>query len=111
MTLSFDHRGIDEQGLDNLGADRRALVPEENHRGRILWQHRQRLWSGWQITGEVGAISDRNFLEQYYELEWDQWKDQTTGLELKRLTGPGSLNITTDLRVNELGDARETAVG
>lgn len=97
----IDAWGIGEQGLDNLGADRRALVPEEDFRGRLLWQHRQRLWSGWQITGEIGAISDRNFLEQYYELEWDQWKDQTTGLELKRITGPGSLNMTADLRVND----------
>ena len=92
---------IDEQGLDNLGADRRALVPEEDFRGRALWQHRQRLTNGLQITGEVGWISDRNFLEQYYEQEWDGWKDQATGIELKYLTETSSWNASADVRLND----------
>ena len=28
---------------------------------------------------ELGLISDRNFLEQYFEQEWDTFKDQSTG--------------------------------
>ena len=92
---------IDEQGLDNLGADRRALVPEADFRGRVLWQHRQRLVNGLQVTAELGWISDRNFLEQYYEQEWDEWKDQSTGIELKYLTETGSWNASGDVRVND----------
>ncbi len=92
---------IDEQGLDNLGADRRGLTPEEDFRGRVLWQHRQRTPSGLQITGELGWVSDRNFLEQYYEREWDQWKDQSTGIELKYLDRGASWNLSTDFRVND----------
>ncbi len=97
----LDVWGIHDTGLDNLGADRRALPPEETDRGRVFWQHRQRLSNGVQISGEVGYISDRNFLEQYYEHEWDQWKDEATGIELKFLGGNSSWNLATDLRLND----------
>ncbi len=100
-TLGFlDAWGIQDTGLDNLGRDRPALVPEANFRGRVLWQHRQRAANGLQITGEVGVVSDRNFLEQYYEREWDLWKDQDTGFELKYLTGASSWNLSSYFRVN-----------
>ena len=97
----LDAWGIDDQGLDNLGRDRRALFPEKNPRGRILRQHRQRTLGGLQITSEAGIISDRNFLEQYYELEWDTWKDNIVGLELKKLIDNASWNFATDFRVND----------
>ncbi len=97
----FDFWGIHDQGTDNLGRTRRTLVPETENRGRVFWQHRQRLLSGLQITGELGVISDRNFLEAYYENEWDQWKDQATGVELKYLGGHSSWNLATDVRINK----------
>jgi hypothetical protein len=97
----FDAWGIKDTGLDNLGRDRRALTPNTEERGRILWQHRQYLSNGFQFTGEVGLISDRNFLEQYYEQEWDEQKDQITGLELKRLDANSSWGVSADVRLND----------
>ena len=91
---------ISDDGLDNLGLSRRALVPGETFRGRVRAQHRQLFAGGWQLSGEVGWISDRNFLEQYYEWEWDQAKDQITGIELKRLNDNRSLSFSGDLRIN-----------
>ena len=97
----FDIWGIKDNGLDDIGADRRSLALEEEFRGRGIWQHRQYLGSGYQLTAEAGYISDRNFLEQYYESEWDQLKDQTTGAELKRYYGNSSWSINGDVRVND----------
>ena len=97
----FDAWGLKEQGLDNLGADRRALVPERDFRGRLLWTHRQLLGNGYQLTAEIGLISDRNFLEQYYEHEWDEQKDQATGVELKRYDENASWSIAADVRTND----------
>ena len=54
----------------------------------------------WQLSGELGLISDRNFLEQYFELEWDTFKDQTTELDLKRLIENQSFEITAEVRPN-----------
>jgi hypothetical protein len=53
-----------------------------------------------QLTGEFGVISDRNFLEQYYELEWDTLKDQTTGVELKQFLDNSSWSIAADAKLN-----------
>ena len=98
---SLDAWGLEEQGLDNLGADRRSLAPEKDFRGRLLWTHRQSLGNGYQLTAEVGLISDRNFLEQYYEHEWDERKDQSTGLELKRYNENSSWSVAADIRLND----------
>ena len=97
----FDAWGINDNEMDNLGRDRRALVPEEDLRGRVFWQHRHELSKGFQLSAELGVISDRNFLEQFYEREWDELKDQTTGLELKQILDNSSWSVTTDFRVND----------
>jgi len=96
-----DAWGIDDTGLDNLGANRRALIPEHRQRGRVLWNHRQYLANGFQWTGQVGYIRERNTLESYYEPEWDLLKDQTTGLQLKQYVNNQTWSITSDVRLND----------
>ncbi len=90
---------ISDHGLDNLGLERRDFVPLTTDRGRILGQHRQLLPNNFQLTGEFGWISDYNFLEQYYEREWDQLKDETTDLELKRYIDNSSWSIFGSVRL------------
>ncbi len=97
----LDAWGIKDTGLDNLGLDRRELPPEEEWRGRVLGRHRQWFSEDLRLTAELGLISDRNFLEQYFEQEWDQDKDQTTGFELKQRLGHQTLSLTSDIRVND----------
>ncbi|TWT73593.1 LPS-assembly protein LptD [Posidoniimonas polymericola] len=100
-----DFWAIDDSGLDNLGFLRRALVPEAGYRGRAYWNHRQHvtdgLLEGWIAQAEVGWISDRTFLEQYYESEWDENKDQTTGARFRRLSGNQSVSIEANAQLNE----------
>lgn len=97
----IDAWGIRDTGFDNLGADRRRLTPEEELRGRLFWRHRQDLSDGYQFTGQFGWITDRNFQEQYYEREWDEWKDQVTSLELKQTVRDQSWRILGQVRLNE----------
>ena len=80
----FDYWGIPDHGKDNLGVDRSSLVPEKDYRFRMFWQHRQMLPEDWQLSAELGYISDRNFLQSYYEREWDTLKDESTDIELKQ---------------------------
>jgi hypothetical protein len=96
-----DAWGIYDTGLDTLGADRRNLQPDEEFRGRILARHRQYLPNDWRLSAEFGIISDRNFLEQYFEQEWDTYKDQTTGIELKRAVENQAFSLTADVRLND----------
>ena len=96
---------ISDSGFDNLGLGRRHIVPEETFRGRGFWNHRQHLVGGplddWTVQAEVGWLSDRTFLEQYYEDEWDNNKDQLTGVRLKRTYDNQSFSIEANARVND----------
>ncbi|WP_143543762.1 LPS assembly protein LptD [Rhodopirellula sp. MGV] len=81
---NLDVWGIDDSGLDQLGRGRMDLPLEETTRGRVKWQHRQKLANDWEVTGQVGYLSDRNFLEQYLEYEWDQNPDHVTELRVQK---------------------------
>lgn len=98
---AFDFWGISDDGTDNLGFGRRNIVPEEDYRFRLFGQHRQRLTSGWEVTAGVGWLSDRTFLEQYYEQEWDQSPIPTTGLRAKRLVDNRTFSIESNVQVND----------
>lgn len=80
----FDGYLIHDDGTDRLGRDRRGIEPETEWRGRGLLRHRQYLPEDWQLTLELAYISDRNFLEEYYENEFDNGKEQETLLYLKK---------------------------
>ena len=101
VTGFYDSWYIDDDGTDNLGIGRSALIPEEDIRGRTILQHRHDFAPGYQLRAEVGFITDRNFLEQFYEREWDTNKDATTGFWLERNVGTNSYNLTGDLQVND----------
>ena len=92
---------INDNGLDFLGRDRRDLVPEEEFRGRSILQHRHDFAPGYQLRAEFGYISDRNFLEQFFEREYDTEKDATTGIWLERNVGTQSNNLTVDFQIND----------
>ncbi len=91
---------IKDQGLDNLGRGRRALVPETDDRGRIIAQHVHKFEPGFKLRAQLGYISDRNFLEQYYEREWDTARDALTGFWLEKNVGTQSYNLLADVQIN-----------
>ncbi|MEM0927189.1 MAG: organic solvent tolerance protein OstA, partial [Planctomycetota bacterium] len=80
----LDFWAIDDSGVDRLGLGRLEVEPEESFRGRALWRHRQQLPNDFEFIGQLGWISDRNFLEQYLENEWDQDPDHVTELRLRK---------------------------
>ncbi len=101
VTGSYDSWLIDDSGLDTLGSIRRDLVPEETLRGRSLLRHRHSLPSDWEFTAELGYISDRNFLEQYLENEWDQDKDHDTAIRLRRYGRNHLLDLSANVQLND----------
>jgi hypothetical protein len=96
----IDAWGIHDTGVDNLGREWRNLAIPDPFRGRVLGQHRHYLPNDFVLSAEVGLASDFNFLEQYYEQEWDTLKDSSTGIELKRYVENSSWSITADARPN-----------
>jgi hypothetical protein len=97
----IDAWGIYDEGLDVLGADRRDLVPEEDVRGRVLGRHRQWLPYDYELIAEVGFISDRNFLEQYFENEWDRDKDHDTSLRLRKYYFNNLFELSAEAQAND----------
>jgi hypothetical protein len=97
----LDFWAIKDDGHDNLGLGRRDITPEEDFRFRLFGQHRQRLDNGWEVTGESGLLSDRTFLEQYYEKEWDELKDPRTGLRARRIENNREWMLEANAQVND----------
>ncbi|MCE3016583.1 MAG: organic solvent tolerance protein OstA [Pirellula sp.] len=96
-----DFWGIRDKGLDVLGVDRTNLTPEETTRGRLLFRHRQYLTPDTEFWAEAGWVSDRNFLEQYFEQEWDTQKDMVTALRLRQYMGNQMLDLWAQTRLND----------
>ncbi len=92
---------VDDHGLDVLGSDRSGLQPDKNLRGRVLGRSRIFLAPNIELMTESGYISDRNFLEQYFEKEWDTQKDFTSGLRLRRYNGNRMFDVSGNARVND----------
>ena len=94
--------GIEDRGTDNLGEGRSSVLPEPDvpYRFRFIEQHRQDLGEGFTFTAEVGKISDRNFLLEYFKPDWDEQKDPTTDLDLTLRRENMSMSIMGEARLD-----------
>jgi len=99
--------GIQDDGKDNLGLRRRALEPEDRHRFRVQWRHRQDIPDGMTLIGELGLLSDRNFLEQYYEREFDKEKDVETLIYGKKQDDNKALTLLARPQLNDFETTTE----
>ncbi len=79
-----------DTGLDNLGLGRRNLIPESQNRGEATFRYRQNLPDDALVFGEIGYLSDRNYLEQYHEISFDSDKDVETLLGARQDAGAWS---------------------
>jgi hypothetical protein len=104
----LDFWAIKDHGHDNLGLGRRDITPEKDYRFRLFGQHRQRLESGWEVTGEAGWTSDRTFLEQYYEREWDELRSPRTGVRARRINNNREWMIEANAQVNNFFSETES---
>lgn len=98
---NLDAWGIKDKGLDFLGGDRFNLAPERDTRGRLLFKHKQYLSPDTELWAEVGLVSDRNFLEQYFEQEWDTQKDYSTALRLRQYYDQQMFDLWGQARTNK----------
>ncbi|HEX4143346.1 MAG TPA: hypothetical protein VHY91_07330 [Pirellulales bacterium] len=98
----FDAWGIHDSGHDDLGLGRRDLEPEKGPwRGRIFSRNRLLLPNDFSLTTELAVISDYNFMEQYFEQEWDQFKNETNDVQLKQQRDNWSWAVYGQMRLND----------
>jgi hypothetical protein len=74
---------IHDSGEDDLGPFRDGEPPSEN-RGRLTWRHRQYLPKDWELTLEASYVSDAGFMEEWYQSEWFEGKEQETLIYAKK---------------------------
>lgn len=88
----------DDEDEDNLGRFRDERIDHPN-RGRATLRHRFFLPDDWELTVEASYISDANFLEEYFESEFDEDKDQETYLRLKKQRDNWAFTILGQVRI------------
>lgn len=85
---------------DDLGPNRADEDIQHPARGRATWRHRQYLQDDWQFTIEASYMSDQNFLEEYFENEFENDKPQETYFQLKKQRDNWALTILEQVRIN-----------
>ncbi|MCS7269564.1 MAG: hypothetical protein NZ703_00635 [Gemmataceae bacterium] len=70
--------GVWDDGADILGGNRGPEPPKPYFRHRFLWRHQQELLDGLYFQGQLAHLSDKNFFEQYYKIEFDTDVNQET---------------------------------
>jgi hypothetical protein len=83
---------------DQLGQDREEVTAHDV-RGRYLMRHRQYLEDDWQLSLELSYISDKTFLEEYFESEFDNEKEQETLLHLKKQRDNWAFTVLLQTRI------------
>ncbi len=102
-----------DSGRDNLSLDRRSLTPKDENRGQMILRHRQRTPYNartpyrMSLFGEIGFVSDRNYLEQYFETEFDEGKDAETLAGIRQDTGAFSAELLVRPQVNDFETTTE----
>ena len=85
---TFKAYGMYDQARDILGGDREDYPQSfnpPNFRGRLLF--RDNLWDlpyGFTVQSQLAALSDQNFLEQYYPAEFQDAPNQETFVYVKQ---------------------------
>ncbi len=94
--------GIYDTGTDILGGNRGQ---DDNHpfwRGRATWQQNvQALPNGFVFQSQFSALSDKNFLEQYFKNEFDNDVNQNTYLYLKQQQNNWAWTLFGNVRIRD----------
>ena len=88
----------DDADKDNLGRLRDERIDHPN-RGRATLRHRFFLPDFWELTVEASYISDTHFLEEYFENEFDNDKEQETYVRLKKQRDNWAFTILGQVRI------------
>jgi len=90
---------LHDSGKDSVASN--DVEPGSPHRGRFLWRHRQYLPQNWELTLECSKITDRNFLNEFYEEEDEMGKTQETLLYLKKQEQDRAFTLLVTTRLND----------
>ncbi len=73
-----------DHGTDDLGRDRDDIIPAQEQRGRVTARDQHDFGNGLTMQVEGSYISDPNFLQEFFQREYDTDKEQETSIYLKK---------------------------
>ncbi len=89
----FKVYGIYDHGTDsNIAGPRNVEFQPTAWRDRVLFQYQQQ-YNNWYLQSQLSWLSDHNFLEMYYNYEWNQGPNQETFAHLKYQQGIGAATV------------------
>ena len=91
--------GIHDTGTDILGGGRGEFDHHPELRGRFTWRHLQDLPCDFSLQAQISALSDKNFLEQYYKNEFDREANQESFLYLKQQRDNWAWTVLVEQRI------------
>lgn len=91
---------VDDNGEDEI-ADRADIDQDGETRGFALWEHRQSLPNGVDVSAEVGYASDETFLEEWFPSLAEERKPFETSLYVNRLDGQTQFTALLQTDVND----------
>jgi hypothetical protein len=99
FTNHFLAYGVYDKGVDVLGGSRTNEFQPTQWRGRILERYQQQ-YENLQFQGQFAYLSDHNFLESYYNYEWNYGLNQETFGYLKYQDGIGAVTLLAEPNVH-----------
>ena len=106
LGLDFDYRRWAGEGyftsyfIDDQGEDVPGVPLEHQERGRFEWRHRQQLGPYDTLMAEFAWMSDRGFLDEYFEREAREDKEKETILYYKHQRGLAAFTALTKFRTS-----------
>ncbi len=97
----FQTNYVHDRGQDNLGGRRRRLIPDTENRGRVTARHIHSLPGSLSVIAEAGYVTDRNYIEQWFEPEFASGKDQETKLAVEQRINNVAWSIQGRPQVND----------
>ena len=106
---SFIYWGIYDRGLDQIGGERDKVDYPHSYRYRLHWIHQQKFNDPWlwksgltssaerlDLRAEIGKVSDRNFLNSYFNSAWHNQENATTAIDLTSRGGNKSFGLSAE---------------
>ncbi len=74
---------VKDHGIDDLGRGRLLVKPSQEDRGRFSLEHQHYLPDDWQVQASFNYLSDRTFLPEWYENEFNTTRPLETSIYAK----------------------------
>lgn len=103
INMVGNHEGyllLHDDGDDEIGS-RNDIEHEDDVRGFYHGQHRSFLDNGWELSLELGYVSDETFLEEFFLDESQTQKPYETSLYLKKQENQSAMTLLASYDIND----------